>query len=281
LPANFFKKGLIENEAMFEFDNLIPRPYRRDQPAKRLRVNGCGSTLEVKSPVDEKPERKPMRVVIKIGGSLIKEAPELVDRLVKEFGSGSQKVPEEACASGRLPYSVLIVPGGGVFADAVRKTDENFSLSADAAHWMAILGMEQYACYLQDKSHAVRIDSIASLPQGVSVLFPYRLLKNEDPLPHTWDVTSDTIAAWVAKQIGAILITVTDVDGIFRNGKLVREISAASCTENHASCIDFALPEFLLKNRMECLIVNGKALERVIRAVYGKSVLGTVVKGNI
>ena len=227
-----------------------------------------------------------MRVVIKIGGSLIKEAPELVDRLVQEFGSGSPKISDEGqasegCVSQGFPYSIIIVPGGGVFADAVRKTDESFSLSADAAHWMAILGMEQYACYLQDKSRAVGIDSIASLPQGVSVLFPYSLLRNEDPLPHTWDVTSDTSAAWVAKQIGAILIKATDVDGIFRNGKLVREISAASCTENHASCIDFALPEFLLKNRMECLIVNGKVAERVIRAVYRKSVLGTVVKGNI
>ncbi|WP_292387962.1 amino acid kinase [Methanosarcina sp. UBA5] len=222
-----------------------------------------------------------MRVVIKIGGSLIKEAPELVDRLVTEFGSGSQKIPEEACVSEGLPYSILIVPGGGVFADAVRTTDESFSLSADAAHWMAILGMEQYACYLQDKSCAPGIDSIASMPHGVSVLFPYRLLRKEDPLPHTWDVTSDTIAAWVAKQIGAILIKATDVDGIFRNGKLVREISAVSYRGNRESCIDFALPEYIQKNRMECLIVNGKFSDRVVRAVYGKPVLGTVVKGNI
>jgi 5-(aminomethyl)-3-furanmethanol phosphate kinase len=227
-----------------------------------------------------------MRVVIKIGGSLIKEAPELVDRLVKEFGSGSPKIPDEGYASEGyasegLTCSILIVPGGGAFADAVRKTDESFSLSADAAHWMAILGMEQYACYLLDKSYAVAIDSIADLPLGVSVLFPYRLLRKEDPLPHTWDVTSDTIAAWVAKQIGAILIKATDVDGIFRNGKLVREISAASCRGNRSSCIDFALPEFLLKNRMECLIVNGKFSDRVIQAVYGKPVFGTVVKGNI
>jgi aspartokinase-like uncharacterized kinase len=229
----------------------------------------------------KKPERMIMRAVVKIGGSLIKEAPELVNRLVKEFGSGSQTASDGEHASGRPPFSILIVPGGGLFTDAVRETDKSFSLSADAAHWMAILGMEQYACYLQDKSRAVAIDSIASLPLGVSVLFPYRFIRNEDPLPHTWDVTSDTIAAWVAKQIGAILIKVTDVDGIFRNGKLVREISAASCTGNRASCIDIALPEFLLKNRMECLIVNGKPSERVIQAVYGKSVLGTVVKGNI
>ena len=245
------------------------------------RRNGCGSMIGVRASVDEKPERDSMRVVIKIGGSLIKEAPELVDRLVKEFGSGGLKTPEEVCSSEGLPYSILIVPGGGVFADAVRETDKSFSLSADAAHWMAILGMEQYACYLQDKSRAVGIDSIAILPQGVSILFPYRLLRNEDPLPHSWDVTSDTIAAWVAKQTRAILIKVTDVDGILRNGKLIREISVTTCTENHTSCIDFALPEFLRKNRMKCQIVNGKYSDRVIQAVYGKPVLGTVVKGNI
>ncbi len=231
--------------------------------------------------MDEKPERKPMRVVLKVGGSLIKEAPELVDRLIEEFGSENPKISDRGYSSQRLSFPVLIVPGGGIFADAVRKTDESFSLSADAAHWMAILGMEQYACYLQDKSCVLGIDSIENLPQGVSVLFPYKLLRSKDPLPHTWDVTSDTIAAWVAKQTGALLIKATDVDGIFRNGKLVREISAASFTGNHVSCIDFALPEFLLKNRMECLIVNGKFSERVIQAVYGKPVLSTVVKGNI
>jgi hypothetical protein len=211
----------------------------------------------------------------------MKEAPRLVDRLIEEFGSEKPKIPDEGYSSERLPFSVLIVPGGGVFADAVRKIDESFSLSADAAHWMAILGMEQYAYYLQDKSCAVAIDSIASLPQGVSLLFPYKLLRDKDPLPHAWEVTSDTIAAWVAKQTEAVLIKATDVDGIFRNGKLVREISAASCTGNHVSCIDFALPEFLLKNRMECLIVNGKFPDRVIQAAYGKPILSTVVKGNI
>lgn len=222
-----------------------------------------------------------MRVVIKIGGSLIKEAPDLLGRLVKEFGSGSLMAADGEHISARLPCSILIVPGGGLFADAAREADERFSLGADAAHWMAILGMEQYACYLQDKSSAIATDSIKDLHQGISILFPYRLLKNEDPLPHIWDVTSDTIAAWVAKQIEAVFIKATDVDGIFRDEKLVREISAASFTGSCVSCIDAVLPEFLLKNGMECLIVNGKCPERVVRAVYGKPVLGTVVKGNI
>jgi len=224
---------------------------------------------------------KTMRVVIKVGGSLISEAPELLDRLVKEFGSG----PSGAAAEGQVfespLFSILIVPGGGVFADAVRSADERFGLGDDAAHWMAVLGMEQYACYLKDKSRAQVTDSITELPSGVSILFPYRLLKAEDPLPHSWEVTSDTIAAWVAKQTGALFIKVTDVDGIFRKGKLVREIFASDFSENFESCIDPFLPGFLLENRMECRIINGKFPERVIQAVYGKPVPCTAVKGNI
>lgn len=224
---------------------------------------------------------KSVRVVVKVGGSLIQEAPELVNRLVKEFGSGSREVDPDKLTSERISFSIFIVPGGGIFADAVRRADKKFGLGDDAAHWMAILGMEQYACYLQDKSHATGTDSITELPQGVSILFPYRLLKAEDPLLHSWDVTSDTIAAWVAKQIGALFIKATDVDGIFREGKLSREIFTSDLPENFESCIDPALPGFLQKNKMECLIINGKFPERVIEAMYGKPVPCTLVKGNI
>ncbi len=230
-----------------------------------------------------------MRVVVKIGGSLIEEAPTLVNSLVKEFGSGNSKIAEgtaegtteEVQAHKSLPISILIVPGGGMFADTIRVADGRFSLSADAAHWMAILGMEQYAFYLKDKSSAAATDLITDMLPGVSILFPYRLMKTEDPLPHTWDVTSDTIAGWVAKQTEALFIKATDVDGIFMEGKLVREISASSFKGSCPGCIDPALPPFLLRNKMECLIVNGRYPERVVQAVYGKPVSGTTVKGNI
>jgi 5-(aminomethyl)-3-furanmethanol phosphate kinase len=222
-----------------------------------------------------------MRFVVKIGGSLIKEAPELLDRLVKEFGSRNSKSIGDAYTGGELPLSILIVPGGGLFANAVRTTDKRYSLGADAAHWMAILGMEQYAFYLWDKSRASATDYIADIPKGVSILFPYRLLKTEDPLPHTWEVTSDTIAAWVAKQIEAKFVKVTDVDGLFKEGNLIREISANNITGNYTSCIDPALPPFLLINGINCLIVNGRYPERIVQAVYGKPVSGTLVKGNI
>jgi aspartokinase-like uncharacterized kinase len=37
----------------------------------------------------------------------------------------------------------------------------------------------------------------------IAVLAPYQWLREADPLPHSWDVTSDSISAWVAGQIGA------------------------------------------------------------------------------
>lgn len=104
---------------------------------------------------------------------------------------------------------VLIVPGGGPFADAVRRIDSERGIPDDAAHWMAILAMNQYAELLASLVPRTRLvetmDEIASaLESGrLPVLAPYRWLREVDPLPHSWDVTSDSIAAWVAGEIGA------------------------------------------------------------------------------
>ena len=35
------------------------------------------------------------------------------------------------------------------------------------------------------------------------MLAPYRWLRAADPLPHSWEVTSDSIAAWLAGQLHA------------------------------------------------------------------------------
>jgi aspartokinase-like uncharacterized kinase len=106
-------------------------------------------------------------------------------------------------------HRILVVPGGGVFADAVRECDARFGLSAGAAHWMAILAMDQYGHLLADLIPASRTvvgvaDAAAVAGAGsVAVLLPHALLAEADPLPHSWQVTSDSIAAWVAELVGA------------------------------------------------------------------------------
>ncbi|RPI29662.1 MAG: amino acid kinase, partial [Actinomycetota bacterium] len=121
-------------------------------------------------------------------------------------------------------HRLLIVPGGGVFADAVRDCDARFGLGADAAHWMAILAMDQYGLLLADLTpgaEAVRtLDRARSRlaeEGGVVVLLPSEPLRRADALPHSWSVTSDAIAAWVTQAAdGRLLVLLKDHHGMAR-----------------------------------------------------------------
>jgi aspartokinase-like uncharacterized kinase len=135
-------------------------------------------------------------LVIKIGGGLLSTIDEL-ERVLS--------------AVARLAASrrVLIVAGGGPFADAVREVDRRIGLTAGAAHWMAVLAMDQYAHLVASKLDrgivvsSPREAAAALEERRVAVLAPSRWLAEVDPLPHSWDVTSDSIAAWVAGQVDA------------------------------------------------------------------------------
>jgi aspartokinase-like uncharacterized kinase len=67
--------------------------------------------------------------------------------------------------------------------------------------------MEQYAHLLADHVRgAVLVDALEGLTRAdgrVAVFAPYRWMREADPLPHTWDATSDSVAAVVAGAIGA------------------------------------------------------------------------------
>lgn len=134
--------------------------------------------------------------VIKIGGGLA-AVPGALDRVCRAVG-----------AAGR-DHHILVVPGGGLFADTVREFDRAVGVSADAAHWMAILAMDQYAHVLADRiPGATLIEEPGALLQTltssrVAVLAPSRWMRSADVLPHSWEVTSDSIAAFVAGALDA------------------------------------------------------------------------------
>lgn len=134
--------------------------------------------------------------VVKIGGGLL------------AGDGGLDAVLGEIQAVSR-DFSLLVVPGGGPFADLVRDIDRQVGLSDDAAHWMAVLAMDQYAQLIASRltrGQVVRASSEieTALHEGrIAVLAPYLWMRDADPLPHSWDVTSDSISAWVAGQVGA------------------------------------------------------------------------------
>lgn len=134
--------------------------------------------------------------VIKIGGGLV-AVPGALDRVCQVV---------QAAAS---DYRILVVPGGGPFADAVRQFDRSFGLSPEAAHWMAILAMDQYAHVLSQRMPgAFLIEEPGAVfeplkPGCVAVLAPSRWMRSADPLPHSWEVSSDSIAAVIAGALDA------------------------------------------------------------------------------
>jgi aspartokinase-like uncharacterized kinase len=135
-------------------------------------------------------------VVVKVGGGLT-AAP------------GALEIVGRALASAGRRHRLLVVPGGGPFADAVRAFDRREGLSADAAHWMAILAMDQYAYVLVERiPGAVLVEEPGAIGTalgrtGVAVLAPSRWLRAADVLPHDWGATSDSAAAFVAGALDA------------------------------------------------------------------------------
>jgi len=198
--------------------------------------------------------------VLKIGGSLIASAKDLMLRLFDLTAEG---------------YSFLVIPGGGPMADLVRDLFTRMHISEETAHWMAILAMEQYAYFLADGTGA-KLTGEIKRSNGLEVLLPYHpLLEDDEGLGHSWDYTSDSVAAIVAARLDADIIKATDVDGIVLDGRLVVDVCAKDLL-GYKTCIDQGALH-LLKNR-RCWVLNGSDPEKFI-SMLKAGIGGTVIKG--
>lgn len=135
--------------------------------------------------------------------------------LVVKIGGALSAIPGALVAVGQgvarlaARRRVIVIPGGGPFARAVRDYDQVHALSPSAAHWMAILAMDQYAWALAERiPESVVVEDQGGISEAhrahqVPILAPYHWLRAADELPHTWDVTSDSLAAYLTTLIGA------------------------------------------------------------------------------
>jgi 5-(aminomethyl)-3-furanmethanol phosphate kinase len=219
--------------------------------------------------------------VVKIGGSLSKN-PDALRILCQRLSLIAEKHP------------LVAVPGGAVFADCVRELDKRFALSASLAHRMAILGMDQYGLLLSElMPNCVVTDSLIETRVAANgdlvMLLPSRFMFMDDGLPNSWDVTSDSIAAYIAGKIWAErLLLVKDVDGVFTedpkanpNAKLIQQLTPEQLAGIKKSCVDAYLPNLLLQQDLDCFIVNGLYPERVEAFLNGQKTVGTLISPTL
>lgn len=132
--------------------------------------------------------------VIKIGGSLAMD-PLLVDWLEQLNGLGGGRV--------------VIVPGGAGYADAARLAQSEWHLDDVVAHNMAVLGMGQFAFMLQGLCQELVLaageEELERVVHSgrVALWMPLDLLRRSPDELTTWDVTSDSLALWLANRLNA------------------------------------------------------------------------------
>ena len=202
-----------------------------------------------------------METVIKVGGSL-SQSRKLADLMARLSELGRR-------------HRILIVPGGGAFANAIRDYDRRFGLDKDASHWMAILAMDQYGHLISslipdsELVHGLADARKISASGRVPVLLTYNLLFQADALPRSWDVTADSIAAWVAGLAGAQqLVLLKSVDGLFNDDPcshakvdLLEKIDSNQLIR--CKGVDRYFASILKKHRLDVWVVNGKHPERL------------------
>lgn len=148
----------------------------------------------------------PRPLVVKIGGGLLRS--EGLDGLRR----GCAEVRELAA---RQP--ILVVPGGGPFADAVRAVDAQVGLDDGVAHRMALQAMDQLGVLLARllPEHELLRELVA--PRSLGLLVAAAAFGGRSDVPESWDVTSDSLAVLAAAAIGAeqaILLKPVDGAGV-------------------------------------------------------------------
>jgi dihydroneopterin aldolase len=139
---------------------------------------------------------------VKLGGSLARD---------RQFARWIEALRH--CRSG-----VIIVPGGGPFADCVRGAQRYMRFDESAAHRMALLAMEQYAIACASSFADILLVSeeaqLRLIGAGRTAFWlPSRMALDADDLPENWQVTSDSLAAWLAMRLDAsALVVVKSVD---------------------------------------------------------------------
>jgi aspartokinase-like uncharacterized kinase len=174
---------------------------------------------------------------------------------------------------------VVIVPGGGPFADTVRTAQPAMGFNDHAAHRMALLAMEQFGCSLAGLRPSLKLaESAAAIRAAVRagavpVWAPARMVLEAKDVPASWDVTSDSLAAWLAGALGAKLLL------LVKSGEAPQgPVRAADLAAR--GVVDACFPRFLAASGAQAYLGGPSDHATFAAAVRSGSMVGVKIESS-
>jgi aspartokinase-like uncharacterized kinase len=204
-------------------------------------------------------------LVVKVGGGLLRD--QGLDGLRRACAEATE-------LASRRP--VLVVPGGGPFADAVRTVDQQVGLSDATAHALALHAMDQLGVLLGPLLPTAQLLGDLVVPRSLGLLQAAPAFAGRPEVPESWTVTSDSLAVLAAGAIGAHeAILLKSVPGILprwpSDEPPLARLSAAELQDlqdaGGGRAVDRYLPEAVRR--------TGVAV--AVRSPGGGSVAGTLI----
>ncbi|MDP2153997.1 MAG: uridylate kinase [Methylotenera sp.] len=203
--------------------------------------------------------------VVKLGGSLLgsPELPRWLDMLVK-------------ISDGK----VIIVPGGSVFADAVREAQQRTGVDDTIAHQLALLAMDQFGLLLTgiNKQLVTASSELEIAERGwqhrAIVWLPSKMVLADDAISKNWQVTSDSLSAWLAKKISAdrLLLVKSKPLSHYANSTSVSLQMLVSDT-----LVDEAFKDFYLTQHFQTYVVHKTNYDAVEPILSKRHAIGDVI----
>lgn len=153
---------------------------------------------------------------------------------------------------------LILVPGGGPFADCVRTAQGAMGFNDRAAHRMALNAMGQFGIALAAYSDAFtlaasrdELDSALSVGE-IPVWLPEKMVLGASDVPACWEVTSDSLAAWLAWTYRARRLLLIKASDLAAPGS-VRDLAADNI-------VDPLFPRFVAQSDAEVWLAGPASL---------------------
>ena len=175
-----------------------------------------------------------------------------------------------------------IIPGGGIFAEEIRKMQVKEKYDDELAHWLAIDAMDLHGYFLKNfipKSEIYEINFLKFqnsfsdfyAKNKIPILSVFEFMKKHSVLEHSWNTTSDAITIEIAAFLGIKeVLFLKDVDGIFREEKITEKISVKELSKLNNMPFDRFTPSLLERYEIRSYLINGFYPDRVFNFFKGK-----------